>query len=81
MHDSKKLTNLIFVGLLIFSFLFLAAPQKVSAIKLHPQGVGPETGASTPDLSNAKVQVYYFYSNTCTHCLAVIENIVNPLQN
>jgi cytochrome c biogenesis protein CcdA len=81
MHDSKKLTNLIFVGLLIFSFLFMAAPQRVSAIELRPQAVGPETGASTPDLSNAKVQVYYFYSNTCTHCLAVIENIVNPLQN
>ena len=81
MQFSKNLSNLFRICLLIFVFLFLVTPQNVSAVETLPQNIGTGPTISSPDLSNAKVQVYFFYSNTCSHCLAIIEEIVIPLQN
>lgn len=73
----KKIRNLILLSILLLTFF----ARPVSAAQFQPQGVGPGAETPTPDLSNARVQVLYFYSNTCSHCLKVIEEIVKPLQN
>lgn len=71
----KKARNLV----LLFFLLLTIFAQPVSAMPIQPQGVGPGVATATPDLSNVRVQVLYFYSNSCSHCLEVIETIVNPL--
>lgn len=48
---------------------------------MQPQGIGPGgTGPTLTDLENAKVQAYYFYSTSCSHCLDILQNIVQPLE-
>ena len=74
---NKKFRNLLFLFILVLTFLV----QPVSARSYEPQGVGPGAATPAPDLSNVRVQVLYFYSNSCSHCLKVIEEIVKPLQN
>lgn len=64
---------------LLALFLLILPPQTVHAAGILPQGIGPGPAVATPLPEDAKVQVYFFYSNKCSHCLAVIENIVNPL--
>lgn len=73
----KKFRNLI----LLFIFFLTLLVQPVSASHNLPQGVGPGAATPTPDLSNVRVQVLYFYSNNCSHCLNIIETIVNPLNS
>lgn len=74
---NKKFRNLLFLFILVLTFFV----QPVSARPYEPQGVGPGAATPAPDLSNVRVQVLYFYSNSCSHCLKVIEEIVKPLQN
>ena len=71
----KKIRNLF----LLFIFLLAFFVKPVSAGYDHPQGVGPGAATPTPDLSQVRVQVLFFYSNSCSHCLNIIETIVNPL--
>ena len=72
---NEKIRNLV----ILFIFLLTIFVQPVSAASNQPQGVGPGVATPTQDLSNVRVQVLYFYSNSCSHCLTVIEEIVNPL--
>lgn len=65
---------------MLILFLVLLFTQPVQASPVSPQGIGPGFSTPTPDLSGAKVQVYFFYSHACSHCLTVIDNIVKPLQ-
>ena len=72
-----KIRNLVFLSVLLLAFII----QPVSAATFQPQSVGPGVETAVPGPSNARVQVLYFYSNTCSHCLKVIEEIIVPLQN
>lgn len=74
---SKKIRNLVLLSIFLLTFFF----QPVSAAPTLPQGVGP--GAATPaqDLSDVRVQVLFFYSNSCSHCLKIIDTIVNPMNS
>lgn len=73
----KKISNLVLLAIFLLTFFI----QPVSAAQNLPQGIGPGAATPTPDLSNVRVQVLFFYSNSCSHCLKVIEEIVVPLQN
>lgn len=76
MSDSKiKIRNLLLITVILLSFFI----RPVNAQNL-PQTIGPGPSIPLAGTSNAKVQVLFFYSNTCSHCLAIIENIVKPLQ-
>ena len=76
MSDSKiKIRNLLLITVILLS-VFL---RPVNAQNL-PQTIGPGPSIPLAGTSNAKVQVLFFYSNTCSHCLTIIENIVKPLQ-
>lgn len=79
MKFSKKTSRPLQIGLIILALFMLFLPQTVQAANVMPQGLGPGPEVTTPPPADAKVQVFFFYSNTCSHCLAVIENIVNPL--
>lgn len=79
MKLTNNITKPVRFGLLILALCLLVLPQAVQAYSLLPQGVGPGTVQTTPLPNDAKVGVYYFYSVTCSHCMAVIENIVKPL--
>ena len=74
---NKNIRSLVLLLILLLAFFI----QPVSAAPYQPQSVGPGVSTSDPDLSNARVQVLYFYSNSCSHCLKVIEEIIIPLQN
>lgn len=76
-----KLSKPARIGLLLILIFSLFLPRSARAAGILPQGVGPDTGVVTPPPADAKVRVLFFYSNTCSHCLAVIENIVKPLQD
>lgn len=73
----KKISNLVLLAIFLLTFFI----QPVSAAQILPQGIGPGAATPTPDLSNVHVQALFFYSNSCSHCLKVIEEIVVPLQN
>jgi len=73
----KKISNLVLLAIFLLTFFI----QPVSAAQNLPQGIGPGAATPTPDLSNVRVQALFFYSNSCSHCLKVIEEIVVPLQN
>lgn len=76
MSESKiKIRNLLLITVILLSVFI----RPVNAQTLPPAiGAGPSM--PLPATSDAKVQVLFFYSNTCSHCLAIIENIVKPLQ-
>ena len=67
------------IGLILLALFLFFLPQTVHTAGILPQGIGPSTGISTPLPEDTRVQVFFFYSNKCSHCLSVIENIVNPL--
>ncbi|HAE85809.1 MAG TPA: hypothetical protein DCG78_04785 [Anaerolineaceae bacterium] len=64
---------------LLLVFFSLLIPQTAGARSTYPQGIGPELSTPTADLSNAKVHGYFFYSKDCSHCLDILNQIVNPL--
>jgi cytochrome c biogenesis protein CcdA len=64
---------------LLLVFFSLLIPQTAGARSTYPQGIGPELSTPTVDLSNAKVHGYFFYSKDCSHCLDILNQIVNPL--
>ena len=63
----------------LLAFFSLLLPQSAGARSQQPQVIGPEIGTPTADLSNAKVHGYFFYSKDCSHCLDILNQIVNPL--
>lgn len=76
MSESKtKFRNLLLITVILLT-LFI---RPVNAQSLPPT-IGSGPSIPLPSTSDAKVQVLFFYSNTCSHCLAIIENIVKPLQ-
>ncbi|MDY6873384.1 MAG: hypothetical protein SVR81_05385 [Chloroflexota bacterium] len=42
--------------------------------------VGPQAPAATLDYAEDAVHAYYFYANSCPHCLATLEDVIYPLQ-
>lgn len=70
-----KIRNLLLITVILLS-LFI---QPVYAQNL-PQAIGSGPAIPLPGSSDAKVQVLFFYSDTCSHCLAIIDDIVKPLQ-
>ena len=86
MFDKRNLRAFtISLLLALLGFLTTLSPLAVSAEQNQPQTIMPPAGpgvvASTPDLSNAKIKAYYFYSNTCTHCIAILEEVIKPLES
>ena len=69
------------IGLSLIAFFSLLLPNLASAASQNPQGVGPgQTGPTQPSAENVKVEAYYFYSTTCSHCMDILQNIVQPLE-
>jgi cytochrome c biogenesis protein CcdA len=69
------------IGLSLIAFFSLLLPNLASASNNNPQGIGPGgTGPTQPEFGDAKVEAYYFYSTTCSHCMDILQNIVQPLE-
>ncbi len=69
------------IGLSLIAFFSLLLPNLASASNNNPQGIGPGgTGPTQPEFGEAKVEAYYFYSTTCSHCMDILQNIVQPLE-
>lgn len=70
--------------IVLFLLMMLVPSQAVRAEAYPPQTIMPPSGpgvtVATPDLSNAKVKAYYFYSNNCTHCIAILDEVIRPLE-
>ena len=81
MTTLRKHALIISLLLSLLSLFSLLIPQTAAGRALNPQGVGPEVANPTPDLSGAKVKGYFFYSNTCSHCLDILSQIVEPLES
>ena len=76
MSESKiKFRNLLLITVILLS-LFIR-PVNAQSI---PPAIGSGPSMPLPTTSDAKVQALFFYSDTCSHCLAIIDNIVKPLQ-
>ncbi len=81
MQNRETRAFLTSIGLSLIAFFSLLLPNMASASNMQPQGIGPGgTGPTLTDLENAKVQAYYFYSTSCSHCLDILQNIVQPLE-
>lgn len=81
MQNRETRAFLTSIGLSLIAFFSLLLPNLASASDLQPQGIGPiGSGPTVPDLENAKVEAYYFYSTSCSHCLDILENVVKPLE-
>ena len=75
----KKHPFVFSILLSLLAFFSLLLPQSAGARSQQPQSIGPEIGTPTADLSNAKVHGYFFYSKDCSHCIDILNQIVNPL--
>ncbi len=81
MQNRETRAFLTSIGLSLIAFFSLLMPNLASASDLHPQGIGPiGSGPTVPDLENVKVEAYYFYSTSCSHCLDILETVVKPLE-
>lgn len=81
MHNQEHRAFLASVALSLIAFFSLMIPRSASASALQPQGIGPG-GNSAPqaESENVKVSAYYFYSTTCSHCMDILQTIVQPLE-
>jgi len=81
MQNRETRAFLTSIGLSLIAFFSLLMPNLASASNTNPQGIGPGgSGPTVPDLENAKVEAYYFYSTGCSHCMDILQNIVQPLE-
>jgi len=63
----------------LIAFFSLLLPQTAGARSTLAQGIGPDAATPTTDLSSAKVHGYFFYSKDCSHCIDILNQIVDPL--
>ncbi len=80
MRPLRKHAFTISLLLSLLTFFGFLLPQTAAARATNPQGLGPEVINPTEDLTSAKVHGYFFYANTCSHCLDILTNILEPLQ-
>ncbi|HOE34285.1 MAG: hypothetical protein GX415_01030 [Chloroflexi bacterium] len=80
MTTLRKHALTISLALSLLSLFSLLIPQSAAARSAAPQGIGPDVANPTPDLSGAKVHGYFFYSKTCSHCLEIFSEILEPLE-
>jgi len=81
MRNRETRAFLTAVGLSLIAFFSLLLPSIASASARLPQGLGPQgAGPSQPAQGNVKVAAYFFYSTTCSHCMDILQNIVQPLE-
>ncbi len=81
MQNRETRAFLTSIGLSLIAFFSLLLPNLASATGNNPQGVGPGgTGPTQPILENYKVEAYFFYSTGCSHCMDILQNIVQPLE-
>jgi cytochrome c biogenesis protein CcdA len=81
MQNRETRAFLTSIGLSLIAFFTLLLPNLAFASANNPQGIGPGgTGPTQPASENVKVEAYYFYSTTCSHCMDILQNIVQPLE-
>lgn len=81
MQNRETRAFLTSIGLSLIVFFPLLMPNLASASAINPQGIGPGgTGPTEATSQNVKVEAYYFYSTTCSHCMDILQNIVQPLE-
>jgi len=79
----SKFTFITFIVLLIsvisMSGIVFAGtqPQNPTPVPLTPDGIQPGTLPCDP----SQVHGLYFYSQDCPHCMAVLEDLIYPMQN
>lgn len=80
-NQRSKRIFLRFGLILLALYLFLSNSQQwVLAQTPMPPGIGPSVATATPASRQAKVEFYFFYSTTCSHCMAILNDIILPLQ-
>lgn len=81
MRNKETRAFLTSIALSLIAFFSLMLPRLTSASFVQPQGIGPG-GSGAPQVSseNVKVEAYYFYSTSCSHCMDILKNIVQPLE-
>ena len=81
MQNRETRAFLTSIGLSLIVFFSLLLPNLASASGNNPQGIGPGgTGPTQAAPASIKVEAYYFYSTTCSHCMDILQNIVQPLE-
>ncbi len=81
MQNRETRAFLTSIGLSLIAFFSLLLPNLASASNANPQGIGQGgSGPTQPGSDNVKVEAYYFYSTTCSHCMDILQNIVQPLE-
>ncbi len=83
MKQSRKILIIITVNILLMLTLISAKTfSKVETIgsfqELTP--VGPVAPQNEKVSVEGAVQVLYFYANDCPHCLAIIDEVISPMQ-
>lgn len=76
-----KIQNRAFTFALLMSLIafFVTLTPQIAQAQLPQQDVGPGVSAPERDLSNAKVQAWFFYRDECSNCKTILEDIVYPL--
>lgn len=74
----KKKSVLTTSRILLISILLLLISTKsvISSVSLQPIGPGLE---NLPQPDKSLIHVYYFYSVDCPHCMAILDEIIQPL--
>jgi cytochrome c biogenesis protein CcdA len=81
MQNRETRAFLTSIGLSLIAFFSVFLPNLASASSNNPQGVGPDqTGPTLAAPESLKVEAYYFYSTSCSHCMDILQNIVKPLE-
>lgn len=81
MHNRETRAFLTSIGFSLIAFFSIFLPNLASASSNNPQGIGPDqTGPIQASPETVKVEAYYFYSTSCSHCIDILQNIVKPLE-
>jgi len=81
MQNRETRAFLTSIGLSLIAFFSVFLPNLASASSNNPQGVGPsQTGPTLAAPETVKVEAYYFYSTSCSHCMDILQNIIKPLE-
>jgi len=83
MKQSRKILIIIAINiLLMFTLISANTLSKEESIGVFQEltPVGPAAPQSEEVGIEGAVQVLYFYSNDCPHCLAIIDDVISPMQ-
>jgi len=83
MNRNSKIFAAVILNLLLGLFVFFAAQASSDGFTSEPQLITPAGPGLPQDASasdSSAVEALYFYANDCAHCMAILDELIQPMQ-